>query len=197
MLRPFKLVFQFIGIVLRRLRTQGLRVTILWLYAVGMAWLTGRVPLHYSRISPNLYVGPQFRRWGKKFLQRAGITATVNLRDEFDDEDHGLTFADYSYLPTIDNTAPSMPYLEEGVAFIRRIIEQGGVVYVHCGSGVGRAPTVAAAYLVAHEGLTVEEAVARITAARPFIRILPVQMARLHEYASRVRAEASAPAEAS
>jgi hypothetical protein len=54
-------------------------------------------------------------------------------------------------------------------------------VYVHCGSGVGRAPSLAAAYLIS-EGATLDDAVAKIQKARPFIRILPVQLERLREY---------------
>jgi dual specificity MAP kinase phosphatase len=114
-------------------------------------------------------------------LQRAGINATVSLREEFNDQEHGLTLTDYSYLPIVDNTAPTIAQLDEGVAFIQRIIAAGGNVYVHCGSGVGRAPSLAAAYLIA-EGSTLDDAVAKIQKARPFVRILPVQLERLREY---------------
>jgi protein-tyrosine phosphatase len=75
------------------------------------------------------------------------------------------------------------------VAFIRRVIEQDGNVYVHCGSGVGRAPTMAAAYLVS-EGYTLEEAIDMIQQVRPFVRILPEQLVRLREYEERVQAAA-------
>ena len=105
----------------------------------------------------------------------------MSLREEFNDEKHGLTFTDYSYLPVVDNTAPTIAQLDEGVAFIKRIIAAEGNVYVHCGSGVGRAPSLAAAYLIA-EGSTLDDAVAKIQKARPFIRILPVQLERLREY---------------
>lgn len=186
MLKTVRAIIEFFRIVKRRWKTQGLRTTLQWLYTVGIAKLTGRVSLRYSRITPHLYIGPQFGRRGKPAFERAGIDASVNLRAEFDDEAKGLALAEYSHLPTEDNTAPTLEHLEEGVAFIRRVTDKGGNVYVHCGSGVGRAPTMAAAFLVA-DGLTVDEAIARIQQVRPFVRILPVQVERLREYEQHVR----------
>lgn len=187
MLKLVRSIIEFFRIMKRRLRTQGLRTTLQWLYTVGLAKLTGRVSLRYSRITPHLYIGPQFGRRGKPAFERAGIDASINLRAEFDDEAKGLALAEYSYLPTVDNTAPTLEHLEEGVDFIRRVIAKGGNVYVHCGSGVGRAPTMAAAYLIA-DGLTLDDAIARIQQVRPFVRILPAQLERLREYEEMVRA---------
>jgi protein-tyrosine phosphatase len=187
MLKIFRAIIEFFRILNRRLQTQGLRTTLQWLYTVGTAKLTGRVSLRYSRITPQIYIGPQFGRRGKPAFEREGIDASVNLRAEFDDEAHGLALAEYSHLPTEDNTAPTLEHLEEGVTFIRRVTSKGGNVYVHCGSGVGRAPTMAAAYLVAENGLTVDQAIARIQQVRPFVRILPVQIERLREYETIVR----------
>lgn len=42
----------FLGILLRRLREQGLATTLKWLYAVGIPYLTGDLPLQYSRVTP-------------------------------------------------------------------------------------------------------------------------------------------------
>jgi protein-tyrosine phosphatase len=185
-LRSIKSLITFFRILVRRIRAQGIGTTMNWLYTIGMAKLTGRVSLRYSRLTPNLYIGPQFGRRGKSALEKAGINASVNMRAEFNDMDHGLDFKDYSYLPTEDNTPPSMLHLEEGVAFIQRMIDKDGKVYVHCGSGVGRAPSIAAAYLVS-TGMPLEEAVERIQIVRPFVRILPGQMERLKEFEARVR----------
>lgn len=190
MFAPIRATIAFFRILVRRLRTQGLRTTLTWLYAVGMAKINGRVALRYSRVTPQLYVGPQYGRRGKPALEKAGINASVSMRAEYDDEEHGISFADYSYLPTEDNTAPSIEHLEEGVAFMQRVIDADGVVYVHCGSGVGRAPTMAAAYLIT-TGMGLEEAIERIKAVRPFIRILPNQMERLRAFEASHRAKAS------
>jgi len=182
LIRPFKGIIEFFRAFTRRLKLQGPKATAQWLYTVGGAWLTGRISLRFSKVTPNIYLGPQYGRYGKKYLEKSGITASVSLRAEYDDASYDLQMPDYSYLPTIDNTAPTMEQLQEGVNFMRDVIAQEGIVYVHCGSGVGRSPTLVAAYLMAEVDHTVDEAVAQIMDARPFVRILPSQLERLEEY---------------
>lgn len=187
MFKPITAFLDFIRIVIRRYRMQGLRTTVRWLYTVGIAKITGRVSLRYSQVTPEIYLGPQYGKRGMAHLRKSGITASVSMRAEFDSTKHGLAFKKHSYLPTIDNTPPSLEQLDEGVAFIQQIIDAKGIVYVHCGSGVGRSPTLVAAYLV-KQGMSLDEAVTRIQAARPFVRILPDQRKRLEEYAVVVQA---------
>jgi protein-tyrosine phosphatase len=106
----------------------------------------------------------------------------VNLRSEFDDAAHGIEPDAYLWLPTHDDHAPSLDQLRSGVAFIGQAIEGGGKVYVHCASGVGRAPTMAAAYLVS-TGLSPDQAWAQIRRVRPFIRPTPPQLAVIDQFA--------------
>lgn len=178
-------------ILTRRLRTQGLRTTLLWLYARGVPKLTGVPLLEHSEITPQLYVGPQYGARGKLALERAGITAGVNLRVEFDDAARGLALVDYCHLPTVDDDAPSPEHLERGVAFVREQIDAGRKVYIHCAGGVGRAPTLAAAYLIS-TGMTRDEAIDLIRRSRAFIDITPPQMAALAAYEERQREPAAA-----
>jgi protein-tyrosine phosphatase len=105
------------------------------------------------------------------------------MRSEFDDAVYGLGAKEYLWLPTDDDHAPTLDQLRQGVNFICEIIEGGGKVYVHCAGGVGRAPTMAAAYLVS-TGLTPAEALALIRRSRPFINPTKAQLAALEEYAS-------------
>ncbi|UCC61735.1 MAG: dual specificity protein phosphatase family protein, partial [Anaerolineae bacterium] len=111
-----------------------------------------------------------------------GITAVVNMRVEFDDNDDGIAPQRYLYLPTVDDQAPSLEQLHKGVAFIAAEVAEGGGVYVHCGAGVGRAATMVAAYLVS-TGLKPDEAWARIRAVRPFIRPTAAQVKQLGRFA--------------
>jgi protein-tyrosine phosphatase len=173
---------QLFRIIARRLRQQGFITTLQWLRTVGLAWLTGRLSLKFSQVTPNIYLGPQYGRFGKASLEKAGVTASINMRSEFDDAAAGLALEQYAYLPTDDNTAPTLAHLQEGVAFIERIVADEGIVYVHCGSGVGRAPTMVAAYLIA-QGLSVDAAIEKIRTARPFVRVLPTQIEQLEAFA--------------
>jgi protein-tyrosine phosphatase len=118
-------------------------------------------------------------------MEARGITAVVNLRVEFDDAEAGLAPPRYLHLPTVDDEAPSLEHLSEGVAFMAEEVARGGAVYVHCGSGIGRAPTMAAAYLIS-TGLTLAQAWAQIRAARPFIRPTEVQIQQIERFADTV-----------
>jgi hypothetical protein len=181
-------------ILLRRLRTQGLWTTLLWLYGRGMPAVTGVPLLQYCQVTPQLYVGSQFSALGKRMLQQQGFTGCVNMRIERDDAAFGLALERYLHLPTIDDDAPSEEHLKKGVDFIREVIQAGGKVYIHCGAGVGRAPTMAAAYLIA-EGHSLDEALALIRKPRPFITITPVQMEQLRRFEGSLRAQPRLPVE--
>jgi protein-tyrosine phosphatase len=181
-----KLANKGIHILGHRLRTQGLRVTLLWAFSRGYSKITGIPIIRHSQVTPHIFIGGQFGPRGKRKLERLGIEADVNLRTEFDDAAHGLALAQYCHLPTTDDEAPTFEHLSQGVAFIERVVGSGGKVYIHCAGGVGRAPTLAAAYLVT-QGMALDEALALIRKTRPFINIMPPQMAQLKEFEARHR----------
>jgi hypothetical protein len=172
-------------IITRRLEDQGLWVTLQWLFGRGVPKVTG-VPMAYnSQVTPQIWVGPQFNRRGREYLEARGVNGCVNLRVEYDDAANGLALPNYCYLPTVDDECPSPEHLQKGVDFIRGVVKEGGQVYIHCKAGVGRAPTMAAAYFVA-QGMTVDEAIALIKKRRPFIAPTPPQLEALHAYAAAI-----------
>ncbi len=176
-----------VNLLRSRLREQGFRVTAWWAADHAVRILTGANIRRVSRITPQLYVGGQHRRRGWGRMQRWGVTAVVNMRIEYDDVRAGVASDRHLHLPVEDDTAPTLEQLRLGSEFIAQEIAGGGVVYVHCGSGIGRAPTMAAAYLIT-TGLTAEEALARIREKRPFIRPTPVQLAQLERFAAEMEA---------
>jgi protein tyrosine phosphatase (PTP) superfamily phosphohydrolase (DUF442 family) len=169
-----------------RLTQQGAWVTLLWAIDHAVRILTGAPIRRLSQITPQVYIGGQYRGRGWPRLQRRGITAVINLRVEFDDQSAGIAPPHYSYLPTEDDQPPTLEQLREGVAFIQDEVERGGAVYVHCGAGVGRAATMAAAYLVS-TGLSAADAWDRIRQVRPFVRPMPAQLSQLERFDSQGR----------
>ena len=133
-------------------------------------------------MQPLLYVGGQHRRRGLERMRSWGITAIVNMREESDDAARGLALDHYLWLPIPDDSAPSPDMLRCGVEFIAAQIAAGRGVYIHCASGVGRAPLMAAAYLVS-TGMSAEEAWTTIRRSRPFIRPTPPQLEALVAFA--------------
>ena len=165
-----------------RIREQGLRTTFLWAVDHVVRILGGAPIRALSQITPQIHLGGQHNRRGWDKLAARGVTAVVNMRVEYDDRAAGIAPERYLYLPTVDETPPSLAHLEQGVAFIAQEIADGGVVSVHCGSGIGRAATMVAAYLV-RQGASPEEAWARIQAVRPFVRPEPEQIEQLVRFA--------------
>jgi len=178
MRKLFQSVHKGLDILTYRLRTQGVRTTALWMYARGVPKITGIPIAKYSQITQQIYIGAQFQHMGKRRLKRWGVTGVVNMRIEYDDADYGLVLDYYCHLPTIDDDAPTLEHLYEGVAFMRQIISRGGRVYIHCAGGIGRAPTMAVAYFICH-GFSADDAIRLIKQTRPFINITPVQMTML------------------
>ncbi len=167
-----------------------MRTTLIWAHGRGYSKLTGIPLLRYSRVTPDVYIGGQYGRRGKRALEQWGVSGVVNLRTEYDDAAHGLTLVDYCHLPTIDDDAPTIEHLQRGADFMRDVIKGGGKVYVHCAGGVGRAPTQVAAYLMT-QGMTLDEALTAIRRTRPFINIMPPQMEQLRRFEALQQGEAN------
>jgi hypothetical protein len=169
-------------ILVREVKRKGVWVASQYTVDHVVRLSTGAPPLRYSRITPHLHLGGQYTSSGWRRLQKRGVTAVVNLRDEFDDAEAGIAPERYLFLPTIDDTPPTLAQLSQGVRFIHREIKGGGQVYVHCMLGVGRSVTMVAAYLVA-TGMTPVAAWRAIRRRRPFIQPTLGQEARLAEFA--------------
>ena len=139
----------------------------------------------HSEITPQLHVGGQHRKKGYQRLLKRGITAIVNMREaEYCDVSKGIAGERHLHLPTIDHTPPSIDDLMRGVAFIAQEIEEhGGKVYIHCRAGCGRAPAMAAAYLIS-TGMSRKEALNFIKKSRPFISLNKNQRRVLDEFAA-------------
>ena len=187
-MHPLRLLTKAASIAVYRVRHYGWRITGTWLWTRLFMWTVGREVERYCRITPHLWVGGQMRAGGWRWLTAHGVTATVNLRAEHDDRACGVPEDGYLWLPTVDDHAPTPEHFHAGVEFIRRIVAQGGVVYVHCASGVGRAPTLAAAYLVS-TGMSVEQAIETIRRVRPFVKLTPEQLSALRRFAANHRSE--------
>ncbi len=68
--------------------------------------------------------------------------------------------------PVHDMHAPGLDGIGSLVAFVRARLDAGEGVIVHCGAGIGRAGSLAAAVLIGH-GMSVADALARVAASRP------------------------------
>ncbi|QPC82620.1 dual specificity protein phosphatase family protein [Phototrophicus methaneseepsis] len=143
---------------------------------------TGAPTWSLSKVTPNLYVGGQHYKKGWQQMLDEGITAVLNMREaHLDDVVNGIGGDYHLHLPTRDNTPPSLEDLQCAAEFIDEHVRKAGKVYVHCGIGVGRAPSAAAAYLI-YTGMSADEALAAIREVRPFIHLTPGQYRQLKAF---------------
>jgi hypothetical protein len=143
-----------------------------------------------SKIRPFLYVGGQHYPKGWQAMVDEGITGIINMREtHHDDVKMGIGGNHHLHLATHDNTPVPMDYLHQAADFIAEQKQQGGKVYVHCGVGVGRAPSAAAAYFIKHENMSAQQAIKSIRAVRPFVHLTGKQKRQLEAFEAEMRGE--------
>ena len=146
-----------------------------------MAWSRGAdAP---TRIAPGLWVSGLI---GAATLP-PDVTTVVDLVAEYAAERGVRGLAGYRCLPVLDGGFP--PDLDEAVALVCEVAAQPGEVLVHCDSGRGRAPTFAAAILVARGQATdAADALALLRARRSVVAPTRSDLAFLDAILPRVRA---------
>jgi protein-tyrosine phosphatase len=139
--------------------------------------------MNYNRITEHLYVGGRLNPYDWDALAGQGITVNVSLQAEERDQFLGAAPEVSLWLPTPDFIGPGVGAIKIAVPFIQAMTREGRRVYVHCYAGVGRSPTVAAAYLFA-SGMSLEAAVALVEMRRPATTLNDGQRQQLREFAS-------------
>lgn len=170
----------------QQFRKQGVAITLIEASDQLTRMITGAPTRRFSQVTDDLFLGGQYDRRGLRRLRQRGISAVVNMRGEYDEQKEGYAPEFYCYLPTVDNHAPTLANLRKGVSFIQGELDAGRKVYIHCWEGVGRAPTMLAAYLVS-TGMKPGEAWAKIKATRPFIRPSVAQIQQVDLFAAECR----------
>lgn len=117
---------------------------------------------NFAQADDRLWRGAAPSRAGYRSLADHGVTTIVDLRAEDDlrvDEPMlaglGLTRV---HLPLRDGQSPGPEMVERFLAVVR---DSPGRVFLHCGAGVGRTGTMAAAYLVSTGQASGSEALRR------------------------------------
>jgi protein-tyrosine phosphatase len=148
----------------------------------------GDVRPSVSEITDYLLVGEYPRDNDIEWLRdEHRVTAIHNLQD---DEDLRINALDIALLrevstrhriklvrtPIRDGSADDMAdRLQAALSDLTALVAGGERVYLHCNAGLNRAPTLAIAYLRAHGGMSLDEALAHIKKRRscgPFMTVL-------------------------
>ncbi len=143
--------------------------------------------LNISPVSTLLFVGGQFAATQWPAIHALGVRAVLSMQAEQIDRFSGAPTPQFMRLMVPDFYAPTLEQLDQGVQFIAAAHAEGLPVFVHCRAGVGRAPLMAAAYLMANRGSDRQTALGDLRAARPIVALNTAQYACLDAYAVRLQ----------
>lgn len=151
------------------------------------------MPGNFSFVIPGKLAGLAYPGRGEfleedlYYLKREGIGAIVSLTPHPPEketiEKEGFC---HLHLPIEDFSTPTPEQIDTFIAFVRKMIEEGRGVAVHCSAGYGRTGTMLACYLVAI-GESAEEAIESVRRIRPGSIETPEQEACVHAYAQRLQ----------
>ncbi len=117
---------------------------------------------YQAQVSPTLRRGSQPDHGGLVWLQQHGYRTIVNLRTT--DEERPDVYAlgmDPHHIPVVDRTAPTRAQVDGFIAFTK--VPANQPVFVHCNAGEGRTGVFVAAYRIAVQHWSLEDALAEAT----------------------------------
>ena len=147
-------------------------------------WLSSEKP--WDEVAPGLFLG----RWPGRSRLPPRVEIVVDMTAELPAPSWLVGACEYVSLPTLDTTAPDRARFAE---VARQVAESPVPAYIHCALGHGRSATMAAAVLLSRRiAGTVPEALHRLRAVRPRVRLEASQLRLLEVYERELRDAGSA-----
>ena len=151
--------------------------------------------INYDQIHDRLWVGsyPQ-QPEDVLHLKQIGVTAVMNLQSDMDLDERAVNWdlfwkfyvsqsIEIKRVPIIDFDDGELARgLPGAVTALNHLMASGYSVYLHCTAGLNRSPTVAVAWFVQYQKMSVEEALEHVLskhACRPVTDVLTQWAAKL------------------
>nr|ACO12153.1 Dual specificity protein phosphatase 3 [Lepeophtheirus salmonis] len=122
-----------------------------------------------DQVYPGIYLGDAYTAMCIKVLKELNITAVLNAsQGTMSDWNYVNTKASYYVnsniaffgIPAVDlKHYPINQHFQERADFIHKVIQNRGVILVHCVAGISRSASMVLAYLIIKKKMTLEEAI--------------------------------------
>ncbi|XP_042563927.1 protein phosphatase Slingshot homolog isoform X2 [Clupea harengus] len=134
-----------------------------------------------SKILDYLYLGSEWNAANFEELQKNNIGYILNVTMEIDNFFPG-SFT-YMNIRVYDVDATNLlPHWKNTYTFINTARQKGQAVLVHCKMGVSRSSSTVMAFLMKHQGMALEDALAYVRERRPIVHPNDGFMQQLHTY---------------
>lgn len=120
-----------------------------------------------SEVLPGIFLGGSNVINDGSFFACNGITHVVSVCDRVPPARFGLKCMQLAIHDNEGSAADLYAQLPACVTFMKRAIDHGGRVYVHCQSGISRSPAIVMAYLMVVHEQSFQEALATLRDVRP------------------------------
>ena len=143
----------------------------------------------FDEVWNDLYIGGlPYKKADYLWIMKNDIRAVLNTTIEWiDDTDFFIRNSISSLnIPVKDLSAPSQEHLTEAVRYIRKHINRGEKILVHCAKGRGRSATIICAYLAQTTNKTPLQVMSEIKKIRPLISMNEKQIGSVTEYLNKI-----------
>lgn len=140
-----------------------------------------------SGIVPGLFVANKDGSSDSALLAAHGITAVANVGGGRARPDAAARYLRVHVADADD--AALVQHFPTVCDFIAAELARGGTCAVHCRAGMHRSPTFAAAFLIAHRGLSAADAMRVVQEGRPIARPRDRQLRELGEWEALIAAQ--------
>lgn len=143
----------------------------------------------FSWIIPNRLAVGSFPKLDQEitYLSRVGITSILCLTEPRElqvpqDIYHRFVWKNVAIPDGATGGIPKVEHFQQACNILARWHKKNHSIYVHCLAGVGRSPSICALHLTQVEGISLEEAIAKVKERHPYANPDPAQIAVMKEF---------------
>lgn len=143
----------------------------------------------FSWIIPNRLAVGSFPKLDQEiaYLSRVGITSILCLTEPDEvkvpkEIHHRFVWKNVAIPDGAAGGIPEVEHFQQACNILARWHKKNHSIYVHCLAGVGRSPSVCALHLMQVEGLSLEEAIAKVKERHPYAHPDSAQIEVMKEF---------------